>query len=312
MRAARLKAWAAIRRGSSFIPAEQEERPVRSPDHCETVTEVFTLEWSGGVAEHHYRKARPEDAIPWETLDARRYSEPLLAQAREIWTGVALSEYAAIAAFSEVVSALVTARAPLDLIGMTSDFLADEVYHVELASRLLMQLGGAATKTFEPAELAPRPAAGLTPRQRANELALRVGCIAETFASATAVPMMRETTHPVVRAVYQTILRDEARHRRFGSLYFEWASPALDGAECERLGHVAIHALSAYAPLWRNAAQVAEAPAKFRPEEIHELGWIEPAPYVVLARHAVTNEIIPELEALGVVLPAAELAALLA
>ncbi len=275
------------------------------------MTEVFTLEWSGGVAEHHFRKARPEDAIAWELLDARRYSEPLLAAAREVWTGVALSEYAAIASFSEVVSALVATRAPLDLIGMTADFLADEVHHVELASRLLMQLGGAAVKTFEPSELAPRLPPGLTPRQRANELAVRIGCVAETFASETAVPMMRETTHPVVRAVYQTILRDEARHRRFGSLYFEWAEPALDDAERARLGRVAVHALSAYAPLWRGAANLAEAPAKFSPEEIHELGWIEPGRYVPLAKRAVTDEIVPGLEALGIVLPEDELARLL-
>jgi hypothetical protein len=276
------------------------------------VSEVFTLEWAGGVAEHHFRKARPEDAIAWETLDASRYSEPLLAAAREIWTGVALSEYAAIAAFSEVVSALVEARVPLDLIGMTSDFLADEVYHVELVSRLLMQLGGAARKTFEPTALAPRAASGLTPRQRSNELAVRVGCVAEPFASGTAVPMMRETTHPVVRAVYQTILRDEARHRRFGSLYFEWAEPLLDAAERERLGRVAIHALSGYAALWRGAERAAETPASLRPEEMHELGWIEPSRYGPLARRVVTDEIVPELSAAGITVPKDELAALLA
>ncbi|HEX7668312.1 MAG TPA: ferritin-like domain-containing protein, partial [Polyangiaceae bacterium] len=187
------------------------------------MTELFTLEWLGGVAEHHFRKARPEDDLPWGSLDASHYSASLLAAAREVWTGVAMSEYAAICAFSEVVGALAAARAPLDLIGMTSDFLADEVHHVELASRLLMRLGGAAPKPFDAARLTPTTAPGLTPLQRASELVVRVGCIAETFASETAVPMMRETTHPLVRAVYQTILRDEARHCRFGSLYFEWA-----------------------------------------------------------------------------------------
>ncbi|MGH7634703.1 MAG: hypothetical protein ACRENC_13295, partial [Gemmatimonadaceae bacterium] len=139
------------------------------------MTELFTVDWFGGVAEHHYRKARAEGDLPWDTLDATRYSESLLAGAREVWTGVALSEYAAIAAFSEVVGSLVAARAPLDLIGMISDFLADEVHHVELASRLLMRLGGATPKSFDPARLAPVTAPGLTPLERANELAIRVG-----------------------------------------------------------------------------------------------------------------------------------------
>lgn len=275
------------------------------------MTELFTLEWLGGVAEHHYRQARPDDDLQWDSLDASRYPEPLLAAAREVWTGVALSEYAAIAAFSEVVSALVAARAPLDLIGMTSDFLADEVYHVELASRLLMQLGGAAPKPFDPDRLAPRTAPNLSPFQRANELAVRIGCVAEPFASATAVPIMRETTHPLVKSVYQTILRDEARHTRFGSLYFEWAGERLDRAERQRLGVVALHALQAYAALWRSADKIAN-PERWAASEVHELGWIEPARYVPLARSAVTDDIVPALRALGIEVPEAELAALLA
>jgi hypothetical protein len=229
-----------------------------------------------------------------------------------VWTGVAISEYAAVAAFSEVVGALVAARAPLDLIGMTSDFVADEVYHVELASRLLMRMGGAAPKPFEPERLVLATAPGLTPFQRSNELAVRIGCVAEVFASETAVPMMRETTHPLVRAVYQTILRDEARHRRFGSLYFEWAGPRLDPPERARLGAAAVAAIAAYAPIWRSVAKVAERPQEWQPSEIHELGWIEPSRYVPLARSAVTEHIVPELRALGLELPQAELDAVLA
>jgi hypothetical protein len=278
------------------------------------VTELFTLEWLGGVAEHHFRKARPENDLPWGSLDASRYSASLLAAAREVWTGVAVSEYAAISAFSEVVGALAAARAPLDLIGMTSDFLADEVLHVELASRLLMQLGGAAPRSFDAATLAPTTTPGLTPLQRANELVVRIGCVAETFASETAVPMMRETTHPLVRGVYQTILRDEARHCRLAGLYFDWAGDRLDEEEKRRLGAVAVTALGMYAPLWRRAAHETAGPAvsEWSPSDIHELGWIEPERYVPLARGAVTDTIVPSLRALGLVLPEAPLAALLA
>ena len=284
------------------------------------MTELFSLEWLGGVAEHHFRRARPADHLPWDSLDASRYSASLLTAAREVWTGVAMSEYAAISAFSEVVGALAAARAPLDLIGMTSDFLADEVYHVELASRLLMQLGGAAAKSFDASRLAPTTAPGLTPLQRANELVVRIGCIAETFASETAVPMMRETTHPLVRGVYQTILRDEARHCRLAGLYFEWVSERLDDSEKKRLGGVAVTALGAYAPFWRLALPVPPEPGApprssssndWSSSEIHELGWIELERYVPLARAAVVETIVPALRSLGLVLPEAELAALL-
>lgn len=276
-------------------------------------SDLFAIEWMGGAAEHHYRRARPLDEdIAWHTLDASKYREAALASARRVWTDVAISEYAAIASFSHVVSALVEARAPLDLIGMTSDFLADEVKHVELASRLLMRLGGAAPRSFDPSRLAPRPLASLTPLQRANELALRVGTIGEAYASGTAVPIMRATGHPVVRAVYATILRDEARHVRFGSLYFEWAEEFLDDAERARLAQVAMHTLRQYALLWQRPAAAPNDESVANEAEARELGWFQHAEYTPLALRTVRDEILPSLRALQLPLPDAELAALLA
>ena len=272
----------------------------------------FVLEWLGGPALHHYRKARPESEFDWAELDAKRYPPVLLEAARDLWMGIVVSEYAAIAAFAEVVGALTAARVPLDLIGMTSDFLADEVYHVELASRLVMQLGGAPPRHIDTTRLAPRTAPGLTPFERANELALRVGCIAEVFASATAAPIMRETTHPLVRGVYERILRDEARHQRFGSLYFEWAGDRLAPAERTRLAGAALDALSLYAPLWRDARARVLEPKDWGGFDEHELGWIEPARYVALAEHAIRSDIVRPLAELGIVLPSAELDALFA
>lgn len=276
------------------------------------MTELFALEWMGGVAEHHYRKARPGvDDFRWDTLDPARYSPQLLAAAREVWTNLTLSEYAAIAAFAEVVSALTLARAPLDLIGMTSDFLADEVRHVELVSRMVMQLGGAAPRVFEPARLAPRVSPRLTPLQRANELALRVGCIAEAFASGTVLPVVRGQTHPLVHDVYVSVLRDEARHARFGSLYFEWAQGHLDDAERTRLGAVALSSLGDYAPLWRKLNVSSHQLQDGLPALANELGWLEPPSYVRVATSVVLRDILPSLRRIGLHLPEAELAALL-
>ena len=273
--------------------------------------ELFELEWMGGVAEHHFRKARPGiDDFAWESLDAADYPPATLAAARQVWTNLAMSEYAAIGAFSEVVQALALARAPLDLIGMTSDFLADEVRHVELASRVVMQLGGAAPRAYHPASFSMTLAPGLCPIQRANELALRVGCIAEGFASGTSAPIMKTTTHSLVRAVYASILRDEARHRRFGSLYFEWASDRLDDAERRRLGAVAVAMLASYAPLWRRAPST-PAEASVPIAHMHELGWIEQAEYTPLAIRVVRDQIVAELVEIGLEIPQRELEALL-
>jgi hypothetical protein len=273
--------------------------------------EPFVLEWLGGPAEHHFRRARPSADLDWASLDASQYPPELVARAREVWMGIVVSEYSAIAAFAEVVSTLTAARAPLDLIGMTSDFLADEVQHVELASRVVMQLGGAPERNVDATRLAPRTSHELTPLQRANEMAVRVGCVAEVFAGGTAAPIMRETVHPLVRGVYERILRDEARHQRFGSLYFEWAADRLDRAECERLARVAVSALNLYAPFWRDARAAGNQLEKFGAYDVHELGWFEPARYVTLAESVVRKDIIRPLAELGIVIPEEQVTVLL-
>ena len=55
-----------------------------------------------------------------------------------------------------------------------------------------------------------------------------MSCIAEAFSGGTATVSHEETSHPLPRAVYETILRDEAHHRRLGGLYFEWALSRID------------------------------------------------------------------------------------
>lgn len=276
------------------------------------MSEPFTIEWLGGPAEHHFRKARPELDLDWDSLQASHYPPSLVAASQRVWMGLVLSEYAAISAFSEVVGALAQVRAPLDLIGMVGDFLADEARHVELASRVLMQLGGAPAYHLDPRGLTPRTPTASTPFERANELALRVGCVAEVFASATAMPIMKETRHPLLRAVYQSILRDEARHARFGSLYFEWAGERLSKAERTRLGAVTVDALKGFSPLWRPAQPLAATHADFAPFASRDLGWLELPCHVSLARRAVLDDVLPPLRKLGLVFPEDELEALLA
>src|SRR5580704_6816818 len=135
----------------------------------------------GGAPEHHFRAARPgTDDLPWGTLDPTRYAPAAVEFARGSWTEVAMNEYRAVASFSEVLRALVDVKAPLDLLGMTSDFLADECSHVELASRMAMELGGAAPRTIDFDRFTTK-GRGTTALQRANDLVLRVGCIAEAF-----------------------------------------------------------------------------------------------------------------------------------
>jgi hypothetical protein len=272
----------------------------------------FELEWMGGAAEHRFRKARPgTDQLPWGTLDPSKFSPEAVDRARRSWTGVALNEYRAVAYFTHVLHALVEVRAPLDLLGMTSDFLADECAHVELASRLAMDLGGAVQQEVDLERFAPG-AVGKTPLERANDIILRVSCISEAFAGGTATVSLASTTHELPRAVYESILRDEAHHRRLGGLYFEWSLSRIDDAELARLGRTLHAVLGDYRPFWRKAlheAPVARAPYE---DELRALGWLPPARFAEVAREVVTRDILDPLETIGIAITREERAALLA
>jgi hypothetical protein len=266
----------------------------------------------GGAAEHHFRKARPAvEHLPWGTVDPTKYQPAAVDQARASWTEVAINEYRAVASFSEVVRALVDVKAPLDLLGMASDFLADECAHVELASRMAMELGGAAPREVDFERLTRRPQ-GLGAMQRANELVLRVSCVAEAFSGGTATVSHASTSHPLPRAVYESILRDEAHHRRLGGIYFEWALSRVDEAELRRLGQVLLAALRALSPFWKAPVTRSEAPARWSEDDLKALGWLGPAKFAPIAREVVVRDILDPLETIGIVIGREERAELLA
>jgi hypothetical protein len=271
----------------------------------------FELEWMGGAAEHHFRKARPAvEQLPWGTLDRAKYQPAAVEQARASWTEVAINEYRAVASFSDVLRALADAKAPLDLLGMTSDFLADECSHVELASRMAMELGGAAPREVDFERLAGRPR-GLTALQRASEIVLRVSCIAEAFSGGTATVSFASTSHELPRAVYETILRDEAHHRRLGGLYFEWALSRIDEDELRRLGRVLLASLRELSPFWKSRVSRSEAPPPWSEDDLRALGWLGPARFAPIAREVVVRDILDPLETIGIAITAEERAELL-
>jgi hypothetical protein len=276
------------------------------------VKEPFELEWMGGAAEHHFRKARPGvDDLPWGTVDVSKYAPAAIERARGSWTEVAINEYRAVASFSEVLRALVDVKAPLDLLGMTSDFLADECSHVELASRMAMELGGAPRRLVDMDNFANRPR-GLTHFQRANELVLRVSAIAEAFSGGTASVSYESTTHELPRAIYESILRDEARHRRLAGLYFEWALSRIDEKELARLGQVLFTGLQALAPFWKpRKSTSSNAIAPMPADDLQALGWLGSDRFAPVAREVVERDILDPLATIGISISADQRAQLM-
>jgi hypothetical protein len=277
----------------------------------------FALSWQGGAAERHFRNIRPGiDELPWGTLRPEDYPPLLVDRARVSWTEAAYNEYCTAASFADLLAALLACGAPVDLVGMASDFVADEMSHVELTSRIAMELGGGAPYSIDFDDLsAMRKSTQHTALERANEMVVRLCCVGEAFSVNMLAGCMKSAGHPLTRGVLEIIVKDEAPHGLFGRLYLDWAANHMDEAERHRLAAAALDMIRRFEPYWRRLRSVTEdgiTSEGFRIDQVHELGWMEAQAYAATARQAIRRDVIAPLADYGIELDPDASAALLA
>lgn len=256
------------------------------------LVERFELELFGDGVERRYRKMRPEvEAMPWGTLRPEEYPESVVLAARRIWTGAAFQEYRTGIACAATLRALLEARAPLDLIAMATRFPLDELVHVELCSRLAMELGGGTEILHDPKYSTHDPPADLPPLVRAADLVVHNFCVGE----ALSIPLLRGSwhaaKHPLLKAVLGRIVKDEAAHGTFGWSFLDWAVPLLEKKDLEHLGRVADTAITAVYALW---ADLRKRKAMEAHDE-HALGWMQSEPYLRLAERSLEDKVLKPL-----------------
>jgi len=182
----------------------------------------FTLEAMGGIwAKRLDRRRAGLGEIDWNGI-TKEASPELVEVARLVWTRSAFSEYASGAAFAEIASHLLTAKAPIDLIAAAGDFVGDEMFHADLASRVTMALGGGVSLevNFEKLVRPPQREAALL---RAAELVVRTCCVGEALTVPILKQSRRSAGSPTIEAVISRILRDEAQHAELGWWFLDWA-----------------------------------------------------------------------------------------
>jgi len=244
----------------------------------------------GGAVERRYRRLRPEvEKLPWGTIDLARYSPEVVKVARTTWTEAAFQEHRTGAACAATLKALIAARAPLDLIAMATRFPLDEMVHVEMCSRLAMELGGGVGLEHDPLDLILEPDPKLPALLQASELVVRNFCVGE----ALSIPLLRGSwhaaAHPLIKAVLGRIVKDEAAHGQFGWFFLEWADEALTDADRAHLAKEAARTINAVVARWKHIRPL--DPSK----DPERLGWMESATYVDLARRSMQQSVIEPL-----------------
>ena len=257
--------------------------------------ELFELELIGGPTERRYRSARPEvEEMPWGTLDPSAYPPHLVQAARRAWTRAAYQEFRTGTACALTLKALYECRAPLDLIAMATRFPLDELVHVELCSRLAMELGGGIPLVHDPEHMVVEPLSGVDPILRCADLVVRFFCVGE----ALSIPMLRGTwhasQHPLPKAVLGRIVKDEAAHGAFGWLFLDWALPHLEEADLTVLA--ADDTVERVKDNWKYLESQPSDPTS----AVHALGWMETDAYLELAHKSLERNVLAPLRKRGI------------
>jgi len=263
---------------------------------------LFEVDLAGGLATRQYA-ALPlfknlDTAYPWGTLHAERYSPDLVERARLGWTENAFNEFATGVAMGQLVAVLGEAGVPLDLWSIAASFPIEELLHVELCSRVAMELGGGAPIAYETDDLTLDFDPDLTPLQRANELVVRLCCVGEVFSLPLLAGSMRAATHPLTAAVLTQIVRDEGMHGQLGWMYLDWVSDALDPAERARLAAAATDTAEPLREVWQRL-RVGEGPSE---PGYQDMGWMHADAYVDKARSTLEAEVFGRLATYGIAL----------
>ena len=262
--------------------------------------ELFELELYGGPSERRYHRMRPEILeMPWGSLAESLAKNPISAdervRAQRAWTGAAFQEHRTAVACTATLRALLEARAPIDLIGMATRFPLDEMAHVELASRMTLELGGATEIRYLPADVLRDPDADMPNLLRAADMVVRFFCVGE----ALSIPLLRGAAHaarhPLARAVLHRIVRDEAAHGTFGFTFLDWAEPLLSDADRAYLGQAADRTIRATQAQWQAISGALRAEA-----EHDALAWMHSEAYLALARRSMSRNVVAPLRRRGI------------
>jgi hypothetical protein len=249
----------------------------------------------GGAVERRYRKLRPEvEALPWEDFDISEASPQVLRSARATWTEAAFQEHRTGAACAATLQALISARAPVDLVAMASRFTLDEMVHVELCTRLATMLGGGSPIHYDPKNIIAIPEANLSPKLAAAELVVRNFCVGE----ALSIPLLHGSWHaarqPLIKAILGRIVKDEAAHGAFGWIFLDWIEDQLSAADLEHLARQAALTIDSVISRWRHIRVLDDE------TDAQRLGWMESKSYLALAKQSMQRAVLNPLHRSGI------------
>lgn len=155
---------------------------------------------------------RPIPARP----DLRAYSTEDREAARLAWASRIADEYRSVAVFSELLGLLADLEAPYATLCTVQRLIGDELRHTYVMAQVVDWLGGRDDLAIDLSNMALPPRAQESAARRAVRIVGRELVVAEEESVAVLAAYRDASTEPAIRAVFQLVLTDEARHAAAG------------------------------------------------------------------------------------------------
>jgi hypothetical protein len=240
----------------------------------------------------HANTRRARRVIPWDAelppLDEARRARLVFA-----WRWRMEQEHLAVGAFSELARDLAEVGCDSVVLSLVTRAAADEVRHADICRRVAEVHGRVAL----PSALRGAPQRGRYGGALDEAVLFRVVemcCLSETFTAAYFTEMLDHATHPLGRAVVQSLLEDEIDHGRVG-----WAYLA------------SVRARGGLAPLGTKLPELVEATVKPVMDEARESpegddpatdahGYLGRTRGADIYRRALRDVVLPGFDAIGI------------
>jgi hypothetical protein len=199
------------------------------------------------------------------------------------WRDDALQEHASVAAFARFSMFLLSLGAPPDLVAASQRASLDEIRHARACFALAAAYGGG---SVGPGALWVADSVGPLTIAEVAALTAEEGCVGETLGVVLATCQLEGTVDPVVKALLETVVADEARHAELAWRFVGWAAtrdpavlPAVEAATARAIAAVRSSPIRAYdvdAATWRAHGRLTCAEAR-RASEAGIVDVIQPA-----------------------------------
>jgi hypothetical protein len=243
------------------------------------------------------RHATPLDRrLPPFVLDG--FSPAQITLASRAWTMRAEEEHHSAAVFSDLLSLLLDADVPLDVLAHVTRIVADELRHTELCTELAQRMNASAPRS-KPLPRGAFPHEPAARRARGLRIALVEGAIGETISSALFAAGRRVAEEPCTKAALGLVLRDEVLHARsfweaLDTLRADFDASDFDGLHEEARRALGLLEHETILPVLRRL----ERGEPFDPAW-GALGVLPPADRVDAFYYAVEARVVPRLDELG-------------